>query len=82
MQRYVGKYQLTPNHIFTVTTKDNQLMVQLTGQQSLPVYARSESEWYYKVVDASITFQLDDQGTCRSLELFQNGVRQAAKRMK
>ena len=82
MQRYVGKYQLTPELIFTVTTKGNQLFVQLTGQPALQVYARTETEWFLKVVKATVTFNVDRKGKCKSLELFQNGNRQTAKRMK
>ena len=81
MQRYVGKYQLTPQHIFTVTTKEKQLFVQLTGQSALPVYARTETEWFLKVVEATVTFNVDKNKKCQSLELFQNGIRQTAKRI-
>ncbi len=81
MQRYVGKYQFTPNLILTVTTKDKQLFVQLTGQSALQVYARSETEWFLKVVEAEVTFNVDNQGKCQSLELFQNGIRQTARRI-
>jgi len=81
MQRYVGKYELAPNFIFTVTVKDGKLMVGLTGQPMLEVYARSDTEWFYKVVKATITFAVDDNGKCGSLELFQHGVRQQAKRI-
>ena len=81
MQRYVGKYELAEGIHFTVTVEDDKLMVGLTGQPSLQVFARSETEWFYKVVAASITFQVDDQGKCQALELFQNGVRQTAQRL-
>jgi len=57
------------------------MMVSLTGQPAARVYPRSETEWFYKIVEASITFQLDDQGKCKSLELLQNGVRQIAPRV-
>jgi hypothetical protein len=43
---------------------------------------RSETEWFYKVVEATLTFKVGDDGQCRELELFQNGVRQTAKRVK
>ena len=81
MKRYVGKYQLAPNFVFTVSTQDDKLMVALTGQPTFEVFPRSESEWFYKVVEATITFKVDDQGRCDELELFQNGVRQKAKRV-
>ncbi len=81
MQKYEGKYKLAPGFVFTVTVKDDKLLVGLTGQAMLQVYARSETEWFYKVVEASLTFNLDDSGKCDSLELFQNGIRQQANRI-
>lgn len=81
MQRYVGKYELGPNFIFTVNVKKDKLMVGLTGQPTHEVYAASETEWSYKVVPATLTFAINKKGKCVSLELFQNGVRQTAKRI-
>ena len=57
-------------------------MVSLTGQPTYEVFARSETVWFYKVVDATITFKVDKNGKCNSLELFQDGKKQTAKRMK
>ncbi|QDU86860.1 D-alanyl-D-alanine-carboxypeptidase/endopeptidase AmpH precursor [Pirellulimonas nuda] len=81
MERYVGKYQIQPGAVFTVAVEGDQLMVGLTGQQMLPVYPRSDTKWFYKVVDAELTFKVDRAGRCNTLELFQNGVRQTAKRI-
>jgi CubicO group peptidase (beta-lactamase class C family) len=81
MQRYEGKYQMLPGQDFTVTVVDGKLMVGLTGQPTLQVYARSQTQWYYRVVQASITFKVDDSGRCDELELFQNGGRVAAKQL-
>ncbi len=80
MQRYVGEYELAPNFAFTVSVKDEKLMVGITGQPTQRVYARSETEWYYKVVDASITFKVNKAGKCDALVLHQNGANQTAKR--
>ena len=80
-ERYVGRYQLAPNFIFTVAVKDEKLMVGVTNQPTFQVFPRSETEWFYKVVDATLTFKVDDQGKCNELELFQNGIRQKAKRI-
>ncbi len=80
LQKLVGRYELAPGVLFTVETKDDKLMIGLTGQPSHQVYPRSETEWYYKVVDATITFNVDKNGKCKSLVLFQNGIKQTAKR--
>ena len=81
LQKLVGSYELAPGAVFTVEAKDDKLMIGLTGQPSLQVFARSETVWFYKVVDATITFNVDKSGKCDSLVLFQNGIKQTAKRM-
>lgn len=82
LQRFVGRYEINPDAAFTVEVTDGKLMVGLTGQPSYQVFARSETEWFYKVVDATITFNLDKDGKCDSLVLLQAGVKQTAKRKK
>jgi CubicO group peptidase (beta-lactamase class C family) len=82
LKRYVGKYQLAPGAEFTVSTNGGKLLVGLTGQPTFQVYPRSETEWFYKVVDATLTFQVDAAGKCTAVELFQNGARQTANRTK
>ena len=81
LQKYVGEYQLLPGIAFTVTANDGKLMVKLTGQQAFRVYPRSKTEWFYKVVKATITFEFDDEGKCESLVLFQNGIKQKARKV-
>ena len=81
MQRYVGKYELAPKLVFTVSVKDDKLLVGLTGQPTFQVFAQSDTEWKYKVVDATLTFKVNDEGKCDELDLFQFGVHQTAKRI-
>ncbi|WP_186767538.1 serine hydrolase [Blastopirellula retiformator] len=82
VKRLAGQYQLAPGFVFAVTAEGTKLMVGLTGQTTHPVYPNSETEWRYKVVDATLTFQLDESGKCTAVELLQNGVRQTANRIK
>ena len=77
---YVGNYQLAPNFILTVTREANQLFVQATGQGKAEVFPESEKDFFYKVVDAQITFEADNQGKVVALVLHQNGNDQRAKR--
>ncbi len=81
MQRYVGRYELAPGVVFTVASQDGILTVGLTGQPAHRVYAKSDTEWYYKVVPATLTFEVNDDGKCIAVELFQNGAKIKAKRM-
>jgi serine-type D-Ala-D-Ala carboxypeptidase/endopeptidase len=81
MQRLAGKYQLIPGLVFSVDVVDGKLMVGLTGQPSLRVYPQTETTWKYRAVDATITFELDEEGNCTELVLFQNGIRQRARKI-
>jgi serine-type D-Ala-D-Ala carboxypeptidase/endopeptidase len=81
MRRYLGKYELVPEVVFTITTDGGKLLAGLTGQQTQRIFPRSEKEWFYRIVEATLTFKVDEKGQCNELELFQNGVRRTAKRI-
>ena len=78
---YVGRYQLTMNMIITVTREDDQLFVQLTGQQQIEVFPESETDFFMRVVDAQITFQVGGDGTVPALTLHQGGQDLTAKKL-
>ena len=78
---YVGRYQLAPNFILTVTRDGDQLFAQATGQPKFQIYPESQRDFFYKVVDAQITFETDASGRATSLTLHQNGHNMPAKRI-
>jgi len=78
---YVGRYQLAPNFILTITREDDQLYAQATNQPKLPIFPEGEREFFYKAVDAQITFETDSKGRATSLTLHQNGANVPAKRI-
>lgn len=82
LARYVGDYPLTPAFVLTVSLKDNQLMIQATGQPKLPVYASSEKEFFYKVVEARVVFDVNEEGKATGLTLHQAGMKLPGKRIK
>lgn len=75
LEGFVGRYELAPGFVLTVTREGSQLLVQATGQPKLPVYAQGPKEFFYKVVDAQITF------TDAGLVLHQNGRDLPGKRL-
>jgi serine-type D-Ala-D-Ala carboxypeptidase/endopeptidase len=79
--RYVGHYQLAPAAILTISRKDNQFFVQLTGQPTFEIFAESEKKYFLKVVDAQLTFETDAQNKAVAVTLHQNGVDQRAPRI-
>lgn len=70
---FTGHYELAPNFVLTVTREGNHLFAQATGQPKAQLFAESDRKFFYKVVDAQITFQTDDQGRATGLILHQGG---------
>ena len=70
-----------PRFVLTVTRKGEQLHVQATGQAAFRVFPKSETEWFYKVVDAQLTFKVNDDGQCDLLVLHQNGQDVSGRRV-
>jgi hypothetical protein len=81
LDRYCGDYQLAPSAVLAVTREGNQLFAQLTGQPKAEIFAQSESEFFYKIVKAQISFESDSQGSATGLVLHQNGRTLTAPRI-
>lgn len=81
LKGYVGKFQLQPGFVITVTQDDTQLFAQATGQPQFEIFAESETKFFLKVVDAQITFQVGDDGVAESITLHQGGRNMPAKRI-
>lgn len=77
---YVGEYVLAPGAVLTVTTEGDKLFAQLTGQDAFEIFPESETQFFYKVVDAQITFDVAD-GEVKSLILHQNGQNMPALKL-
>lgn len=73
MGRYVGHYQLTPDLTITISRDGEHLYGQLTGQGPLEIFPESPRDFFLKVVDAEVTFQVSPDGRVTGLILRQNG---------
>ena len=79
---YAGVYQLNEDVVLTVTRQGDRLFVQLTGQPRFEVFPESETTYFYRVVDAQITFgRGGDEGSVDHLILHQNDMDQRADRI-
>ncbi len=81
LDEYAGKYQLQPGFVVAVRRKDDGLVAQLTGQPEFPIYAESESEFFWTVVPATLTFERDNEGKIDRAVLRQMGRTMPAMRM-
>lgn len=77
---YAGEYVLAPGAVLTIDSTDGRLFAQLTGQERFEIFPESETEFFYRVVDAQISFTVED-GQAKSLTLHQNGQTTPALRV-
>lgn len=73
LQDYVGFYKLGEGAVATVTRDGAQLSMQLTGQQAYPIFPQSDKDFFFKVVDAQVSFVAGADGKVTSLVLHQSG---------
>jgi CubicO group peptidase (beta-lactamase class C family) len=78
----VGKYALKPDFILSITTENDHLFAQATNQRSFELFPEGEREYFARIADISIIFDVDAQsGRATSLTLLQGGSRLVAKRI-
>ena len=73
LDTYLGKYELAPDFIITVTRVGSQLLAQATGQPQFELFPSAINKFYLKVIDAQVAFNMNSKGGIDSLTLFQNG---------
>jgi hypothetical protein len=81
LDRYIGRYALAPTFIITITREGDHLYAQATGQPRFEIFAKDDRNFFYKVVDAQLTFAVDANGRATSLVLHQNGADHSGKRV-
>jgi len=78
---FVGTYQMAPHGTFTFTRDGKRLLAQASGQGQVELFPESERVYFAEIVDAVVTFQLDDQGRPSGVILRQGGEEFAGKRL-
>ena len=77
----VGEYALAPDVSITVSSEDGRLFAQVTGQEAAEIFPLSETEYFYRIVDAQLVFETDAGGRATGLVLRQFGEEMPAARM-
>jgi Domain of unknown function (DUF3471) len=81
LKSYVGRYDYGQGMVLIVTLEDNQLYAQLTGQPLFPIFPSSKEQFFWKVVDAGVTFVADEKGIVTHAIHRQNGGQFDAKKL-
>lgn len=80
LETYVGTYTLQPGFDIVITRQGGRLFGQATGQGQFELFPTSATEFYVKLVEAQVTFDVKDDGTVTQLILHQGGRDMPAKR--
>jgi CubicO group peptidase (beta-lactamase class C family) len=78
---YAGRYQVEPKVIATIAREQDRLMLQLTDQPQVEMIPESETVFFLKIVDATVTFVKDDRGKVNGLVIHQGNRDVKAKRL-
>lgn len=81
LDTYVGKYELNPSFVISITKEAGRLYSQATGQPRVELYAESASKFFMKAIDGKILFVKNEQGSPEKLILFQDGREMTGKRI-
>ena len=82
LAKLIGRYELVPGFILSITHDEDKLFVQGTGQPRLPLTANSINEFVNNAVKARIQFELDANGIATSLTMYQGGQTLPGKKLK
>lgn len=80
-EAYVGRYELAPSFVLTISKDGDKLSGQATGQGAFELSPESETMFFVREVNARITFVKDDKGIVTGLILQQNGRDLPAKKL-
>jgi hypothetical protein len=76
LSKYAGTYELRPSVELSVVLDGDHLVAQMTGQPKFPIFAESETLFFFRVVEATLEFETDASGATTAVRLRQGPVNQ------
>jgi len=73
LQLYTGRYDFGNGAVMMITTSDNKLFAQLSGQARFEIFPATQEEFFWKVVNARIKFIKNENGKVDHASFTQNG---------
>ena len=73
LQLYTGRFEILNAGVLTITTTENKLYAQLSGQPKFEIFPSSADEFFWKVVEARLKFVRDGKGEISHAVIYQNG---------
>lgn len=78
---YVGRYRLRPKVFLTYSREGDKFYATVSGQERLRIYPESDTKFFYRGVDAQVTFVKDEGGQVTHAIHHQGGIDSKAERV-
>lgn len=82
LQKCVGVYELNAAFQIEIETQNDHLIAKTSGQPSVELFAETESSFFIKEIDAQVVFNLETDGTVKSLTFSQGGKKMEGKKIR
>ncbi len=77
---YVGQYTVGPGISFTVAREGDKLLFDVPGQPKIEAFPESETKFFFKIVDAQVTFIRNQQGEVTGIVFEMSGQTMRGKK--
>lgn len=81
VRQYEGRWDFKNGAVMTITSENNNLFAQLSGQQKFPIFSSGPDEFFWKVVDARIKFDRNEKGEVTLGHFEQGGYKVDVQRL-
>lgn len=71
--KYVGVYELQPTFQIEIEVQNDHIFAKATGQPTVELFAETENSFIIKEINAQVVFNLDIDGTVKSLTFSMGG---------
>ena len=79
LQKYTGKYEVSPKLVLAVTLEGNKLYGQPTGQLKQQLFPESQNKFFLKKFDIEVEFVKNDKGEIVKAIIYENEIHNAKK---
>ena len=75
LAKYVGTYARSRNYDWVVNLESGQLLIHEVGAEQYPLFAESETSFFFKFTNGDLEFIEDEKGNVTDLVLYNVGDR-------
>jgi CubicO group peptidase (beta-lactamase class C family) len=73
LQKYAGSYQVSADMTVTITAEAGHLLAELPGQPKFELFPTSETEFFAKIADVKLHFEVGADGAVTELVIHEGG---------